>query len=122
MSSPLRNTDRHTEIALVGMRFHVLVGILPHERSIPQPLEVDLRVRHDRAPANVLDYRELYAMVSDAVTRQPVEYLEEAADAVLARALAIEGVSWARVAMRKPHVSLGGPLAHAEVAMERTNG
>ena len=31
------------EITLHAMRFHGLVGILPHERSTPQPIEIDLR-------------------------------------------------------------------------------
>ena len=31
----------------MGMRFHVCVGILAHEREFAQPLEVDLRCRHD---------------------------------------------------------------------------
>src|SRR5258708_29836960 len=47
-----------TEIALMGMRFHVRVGVLPHERELPQPLEIDLVVRRaSREP--VVDYRSI---------------------------------------------------------------
>lgn len=103
------------------MRFHVLVGILPHERSIPQPLEVDLRVGRATDTDVVIDYRVLYALVRDTVTAAPVEYLEQVADILLTRTLAVPGVAWARVAVRKPNVALDGPLAYAEVAMEGTN-
>ena len=35
-------TGMQDEITLHAMRFHALVGILPHERDIPQPIEIDL--------------------------------------------------------------------------------
>ena len=76
------------------MRFHALVGVLPHERVYPQPLEVDVTVWRaapsDEAPDDdaVIDYRDIY----DAVA--------------------------ARVAVRKPHVPLPGPLAYAEVVVD----
>ena len=118
MSSPTRPI---TEIALAGMRFHVLVGVLPHERTIPQPLEVDLRVRLSAGAKAVLDYRDLYAVASETVQSGAHEYLETIAETVLSRALGLSGVTWARVAVRKPHVALGGPLAYAEVVVEATN-
>jgi dihydroneopterin aldolase len=110
-----------TEIALAGMQFHVRVGVLPHEREIPQPLEIDLAVRHDAARTAVLDYRDLYAAANETVQSDPLTYLEPLAERIAARALAIDGVTWCRVAVRKPHVALGGPLAFAQVAVERTN-
>jgi dihydroneopterin aldolase len=113
---------RATEITLAGMRFHVCIGILPHEREIAQPLEVDLRVRLLADRATVLDYRTLHALVTQAVAREPLEYLETLARAVLDGALAFDGVAWARVAVRKPHVALGGPLTHVEIAIEGARG
>jgi dihydroneopterin aldolase len=108
------------------MRFHVRVGVLPHERELAQPLEVDLTVfrsgtRGDqRSTGGVLDYRDLYAATAAVVDAgQPHEYLEAIADAVAERALALGGARRARVAVRKPHVMLAGPLADAEVVLER---
>lgn len=100
------------------MRFHALVGILEHERTIPQPLEVDLTVHGDRA-AGLVDYRRLYDVVREVVTRAPIDYLEDAAERIADAVLADARVSDVRVALRKPHVSLPGPLAYAEVALER---
>jgi dihydroneopterin aldolase len=106
-------------ISLVGMRFHVRIGILPHERVHAQPLEIDVAVtRPDGAP--LLDYRVLYETTAKAVAAEPLDYLEEVAAVVADGALALPEVRHARVAVRKPHVMLEGPLSYAEIVVERT--
>ena len=107
------------EITLSAMRFHALVGILPHERTVPQPIEVDLRVRV--APGDVVvDYRGLYDVTAAVINSGQLDFLEEIADRIAAAAIAHNPrVRAARVAVRKPHVALGGPLAFAEVVVER---
>ena len=107
-------------ISLVGMRFHVRVGILPHERDLAQPLEIDLSVTRSPEATDVLDYRTLYALAADCTNRQPLEYLEEVASAIADGALALDGVTRARVAVRKPHVALPGPVEYAEVVVEQS--
>ena len=107
------------------MRFHVPVGVLPHEHELPQPLEVDVTVwraatTDARSSAGVLDYRELYAAASVATAVGPLGYLEDVASDVADRALVMRDVERVRVAVRKPHVSLPGPLDFAEVVLERT--
>jgi 7,8-dihydroneopterin aldolase/epimerase/oxygenase len=115
------SSDRHlTEVALMGMRFHTCVGILPHERNAAQPLEVDVIVRHGLSSAEVLDYRVLYEATLATIEAGPSTYLELIAESLAARALAIHGVAWCRVTIRKPHVALGGPLDHASVSIERS--
>jgi dihydroneopterin aldolase len=109
-----------TEVALVDMRFHTCVGILPHERNSTQPLEVDLIVRHTLGSDDVLDYRVLYDATRATIEAGPLTYLELLAESLADQALAINGVTWCRVTVRKPHVALGGPLAHASVSIERT--
>ena len=112
---------RITEITLAGMRFHVCVGVLPHEREIPQPLEIDVVVRHAPSGNAVLDYRALQAAAHAVVSEEPLLYLEAIAETLADRVLAMPGVRWCRVAIRKPHVSLPGPLAFAQVAVERAH-
>jgi dihydroneopterin aldolase len=108
------------EITLRGMRFHALVGILPHERTVAQPIEIDLRVSVADGDV-VVDYRALYDIVADVVGSGPLDFLEQIADRIAANAIAHNArVRTARVAVRKPHVALGGPLAYAEVVVERT--
>jgi dihydroneopterin aldolase len=104
------------------MRFHVRIGILPHEREHPQSLEIDLSVTRDDAASGVLDYRTLYALANDRVAHEPLDYLEDVATTLADRAVALDGVTSARVAVRKPQVLLGGPLSHAEVVVERARG
>lgn len=106
-------------ISLVGMRFHVRVGILPHEREHPQPLEIDLSVTRSPAATDVLDYRALYELAAECVSREPLKYLEDVAAQIADGATALSGVAHARVAVRKPHVMLDGPLAYAEIVVER---
>lgn len=104
------------------MRFHSRVGILPHEREHPQPIEVDLTVWRARraaaSPESVLDYRRLYDLAMRAVAREP-RYLEEIGDEIAEQVMQSFAAQHVRVAVRKPNVALPGPLAHAEVVVER---
>ena len=113
-------------VSLRGMRFHVLVGILPHEQLHPQPIEVDVTVwRAPRADDDVagddddvIDYRDLYDAVAARVTAAPLRFLEDVARTLVGDLLARPYVRRARVAVRKPHVPLPGPLAYAEVVVD----
>ena len=107
------------KISLRGMRFHALVGILPHEQEHPQPLEIDITAWRDGGAGGVLDYRELYELVATHVAMKPVKYLEELAHALADAAMNRWPLTRVQVALRKPHVALPGPLAHAEVAVDR---
>jgi dihydroneopterin aldolase len=108
------------------MRFHVLVGILPHEQVHPQPIEVDVTVwRAQRADDDaagesddVIDYRDLYEVVAARVTAAPLRFLEDVARTLVGDLLSRPYVRRARVAVRKPHVPLPGPLAYAEVVVD----
>ena len=106
------------EITLRGMRFHTLVGVLPHEREHPQPLEVDLTAWVVRGQP-IVDYRRLYASVRATMESPALFYLEELAESIASRVMTEAAVHRVRVAIRKPHVAIGGPLEHAEVAIER---
>jgi dihydroneopterin aldolase len=112
------SSDR-LEITLAGMRFHARVGILDHERSLPQPLEVDVTLRRANGSTDVLDYREVYRRTRDRFERQPLDYLEGIAGDIAEALLALAGVASVRVAVRKPHVMLEGPLEYAEIVVER---
>jgi 7,8-dihydroneopterin aldolase/epimerase/oxygenase len=113
-------------VSLRGMRFYVLVGILPHEQVHPQPIEVDVTVwRAPRADDDVagddeevIDYRDLYDVVAGRVTAAPLRFLEDVARTLVGDLLARPYVRRARVAVRKPHVPLPGPLAYAEVVVD----
>lgn len=105
-------------ISLQAMSFHTLIGVLPHEREHPQPLEIDLTAWIPRGDA-VVDYRGLYASVRAATEQPELFYLEELAESVATRVLQHGAVVRVRVAVRKPHAAVGGPLRFAEVAITR---
>ncbi len=114
-------------ITLRGMRFHTLVGLLPHEEKFPQPLELDLsvylslkQVGATDSPRMLLDYRTLYKLVADTVGTSHHKLLEALCERIAQAALALEGVSRVRVAARKPHAPVPGPLDAVEVVIERS--
>ena len=111
-------------VTLKAMRFHTHIGVLPHETEIAQSIEVDVSVWTSQSEVahgseGVIDYRELYDLVSAIVANGHIRYLEDLADRVADDALEMSGVSRVAVTVRKPHVALPGPLEHAEVSLDR---
>lgn len=110
------------EITLRAMRFHALVGILPHERELPQPIEIDVTARLGEGEG-IVDYRRMYDATASVFSDGPIDFLEEIAERLAHRLFEDHRrIAWIRIAVRKPQVALGGPLAYAEVALERTRG
>jgi 7,8-dihydroneopterin aldolase/epimerase/oxygenase len=116
----------HDAITLRGMRFHTLVGLLPHEEHIPQPLELDVtvylslrQVGITDSPKALLDYRVLYRLVAESVGTSHHRFLEGLCELIASKALALENVDRVRVAARKPHAPIPGPLESVEVVIER---
>jgi len=114
-------------ICLRGMRFHTLVGLLPHEEKYPQPLELDVTAFLSLRPVGetdstrmVLDYRRLYDIVADAVGTSHHTLLEALCERIAGRVLTTEAVDRVRVSARKPHAPIPGPLDCVEVVIERS--
>jgi dihydroneopterin aldolase len=114
----MSSTGELDTITLAGMSFHTRIGVLPHEREIAQPLEVDLTAWIENG-AGVVDYRKLYDAVQGATSVPEMLYLEDVAESIATGVLRHAGVFRVRIAVRKPHVALGGPLRFAEVAIVR---
>jgi dihydroneopterin aldolase len=116
-------------ITLKGLRFHTLVGLLPHEESIPQPLELDVtahlslrRVGETDSPKALLDYRTLYQLVAETVGTSHHRLLEALCERIAGKVLSLEAVDRVRVAARKPHAPIPGPLEFVEVVIVRARG
>ncbi|MGI8402211.1 MAG: dihydroneopterin aldolase [Gemmatimonadaceae bacterium] len=121
MASEFAATD---VVTLKAMRFHARIGVLPHEAEIAQSIEVDAslwvrRANGQLSAKDIVDYRSVYDMVADVVTKGHISFLEEVGERIAERALQLSLVSKVRIAVRKPNVALPGPLAYAEVAVER---
>lgn len=113
-------------ITLKGMRFHTLVGLLPHEGKFPQPLELDVTaqislrgVGEADSPKMRLDYRRLHSVVADTVGTSHHKLLEGLCERIARAVLELDGVDGVRVAARKPHAPIAGPLDYVEVVIER---
>lgn len=117
-------------VTLQAMRFHTRIGVLPHEAEIAQSVEVDLSVTEMRVAGaeggrggrGIVDYRELYEIAAEVMAQRHHLYLEDVAEQIAARTLELEPVTQVRVSVRKPHAALPGPLAYAEVTVERRRG
>jgi dihydroneopterin aldolase len=111
-------------VTLKAMRFHARIGVLPHEAEIAQSIEVDASLwvrRSGMKPTtkDIVDYRRVYEQVAEVVTSGHNNFLEEVGERIAERALQVPLVERVRIAVRKPNVALPGPLAYAEVALER---
>jgi dihydroneopterin aldolase len=111
-------------VTLKAMRFHARIGVLPHEAEIAQSIEVDASLWVKRGAArltikDIVDYRRVYELVAEVVTQGHTSFLEEVGERIAERALQLPLVERVRIAVRKPNVALPGPLAYAEVALER---
>jgi dihydroneopterin aldolase len=118
------NAITNDVVTLKAMRFHARIGVLPHEAEIAQSIEVDasLWVNRTGGPVSakdIVDYRRVYDLVAEVVTNGHISFLEEVGEMIAERALQLPLVTRVRIAVRKPNVALPGPLAYAEVALER---
>lgn len=118
-----RRHERY-EVTLKAMRFHARIGVLPHEAEIAQSIEVDVTLWVRRTTAklttgDIVDYRRVYEIVEQVVTDGHTNFLEEVCERIADHALGINLVDTVRIAVRKPNVALPGPLAYAEVALQR---
>jgi 7,8-dihydroneopterin aldolase/epimerase/oxygenase len=121
MASKRPTTD---VVTLKAMRFHARIGVLPHEAEIAQSIEVDAslwvrRKNGELSAKDIVDYRRVYDLVAEVLTTGHIGFLEDAGERIAQKALALPQVERVRIAVRKPNVALPGPLAYAEVALER---
>ncbi len=117
-------TDR---IVLAGMAFQARHGVNDREKTEAQRFEVDLELELDLRPAGrdddlavTVDYRAVYEITREVVERRTFELIEALAEAIAREVLAANrAVVAVVVRVRKPEVSLGGPLDYAGVEIRR---
>lgn len=71
-------------LSLTGLRFNANLGILDHEKSAPQAIQVDADLNMGSQPlkpdddeiSNVLDYRKVHSLIIDTCTKQHINLLE----------------------------------------------
>ena len=114
-------------IFLRGMRFMACHGVLPHEREVPQPFEVDVELGLDLRSAgesddldDTVNYAKVYDVVSTVLTvtrKYLIEALaEEIADDLLRD---FDSLRWVRVTVHKPAAPIDGIFSDVGVTILR---
>lgn len=115
-------------IELRGLHVSGIVGVLPHERTQPQPLDIDLDIAVDLAFAgdsdnlvDTVDYGALCAAAEQVVASTAFELLEALADRIAITLLAVdERIGSVTVWVRKLRPPVAQQLATSGVRITRS--
>ena len=102
-------TSGNQTLTLTGLRFDANLGILEHEKTAPQPIQVDAELNLGPQPllprdddiSNVLDYRKVRKIIIDECTAQHVNLLESLIGKLAHRLMQLHGVKGVRVKIAK---------------------
>jgi 7,8-dihydroneopterin aldolase/epimerase/oxygenase len=122
------NTPTHSGtqiLTLTGLRFDANLGILEHEKTAPQPIQVDAELNqgpqpllpHDDDISHVLDYRKVRQIIIDECTAEHVNLLESLIGKLTRRLMQLPGVIGVRVKIAKLEI-----FDDCEVAIRMESG
>ena len=112
-------------LSLTGLRFNANLGILEHEKTSPQPIQVDAELNQGTQPLlpcdddidHVLDYRKVRKIIIDECTAEHVNLLESLIGKLAHRLLQLPGVLGVRVKITKLEI-----FEDCEVAIRMESG
>lgn len=113
-------------ILLEGLRVECIIGDLPHERTFPQELFLDLELGCDLRPAaksdalaDTVNYVAVAEAIRTALTEGRCQMVERAAQLAADAAFATDPrIATVRVTLRKPH-ALPGVVAGVRLFRQR---
>jgi dihydroneopterin aldolase len=96
-------------LSLTGLRFNANLGILDHEKSAPQAIQVDADLNMGSQPlkpdddeiSNVLDYRKVHTLIIETCTQQHINLLESLTGKLCVSLMQLPNVLGARVRIVK---------------------
>jgi 7,8-dihydroneopterin aldolase/epimerase/oxygenase len=96
-------------LTLTGLRFDANLGILDHEKTAPQPIQVDAELSLGTQPLlpsdddimHVLDYRKVRQIIINECTAEHVNLLESLIGKLAHRLMLLPGVLGVRVKIAK---------------------
>jgi len=99
----------HQTLELTGLRFDANLGILEHEKTSPQPIQVDAELNLGTQPLlptdddihHVLDYRKVRQIIINECTAEHVNLLESLIGKLAHRLMQLPGVLGVRVKIAK---------------------
>ena len=103
------NTRGTQTLTLTGLRFDASLGILEHEKAVPQPIQVDAELNLGTQPLmpsdddihHVLDYRKVRQIIITECTAKHVNLLETLIGKLAHRLMQLPGVMGVRVKIVK---------------------
>ncbi|GAA6120599.1 hypothetical protein Acidovoranil_27020 [Acidovorax sp. FG27] len=106
---PMQHDGGLQILTLSGLRFDANLGILDHEKTAPQPIQVDAELNQGRQPllphdddiGHVLDYRKVRQIIIDECTAEHVNLLESLIGKLTRRLMQLPGVIGVRVKIAK---------------------
>ena len=112
-------------LSLTGLRFDANLGILEHEKTSPQPIQVDAELNMGTQPllpsdddiTAVLDYRKVRKIIIDECTAEHVNLLETLIGRLAHRLMQLPGVLGVRVKIAKLEI-----FEDCEVAIRMETG
>ena len=118
-------TSGNQTLTLTGLRFDANLGILEHEKTAPQPIQVDAELNLGPQPllprdddiSNVLDYRKVRKIIIDECTAEHVNLLESLIGKLSNRLMQLHGVKGVRVKIAKLEI-----FKDCEVAIRMETG
>jgi dihydroneopterin aldolase len=124
-SAGRRPTHGNQTLTLTGLRFNANLGILDHEKTHPQPIQVDAELNlgpqalepHDDDIKHVLDYRKVRQIIIDECQREHLNLLESMIGKLAHRLLLLPGVRGVRVKIVKLEI-----FEDCEVAIRAETG
>jgi dihydroneopterin aldolase len=96
-------------LTLTGLRFDANLGILDHEKTDPQPIQVDAELSLGVQPlaprdddiGHVLDYRRVRQIIIDECTAEHTDLLEALLGKLCTRLMKLHGVVGVRIKVSK---------------------
>ncbi len=118
-------TNGNQTLTLTGLRFDANLGILEHEKTAPQPIQVDAELNLGPQPllprdddiSNVLDYRKVRKIIIDECTAEHVNLLESLIGKLSHSLMQLHGVKGVRVKIAKLEI-----FEDCEVAIRMETG
>ena len=118
-------TSGNQTLTLTGLRFDANLGILEHEKTEPQPIQVDAELNLGPQPllprdddiSHVLDYRKVRKIIIDECTAEHVNLLESLIGKLSHRLMQLHGVKGVRVKIAKLEI-----FEDCEVAIRMETG
>ncbi|OGA95034.1 MAG: dihydroneopterin aldolase [Burkholderiales bacterium RIFCSPHIGHO2_12_FULL_61_11] len=103
------NTRGTQILTLTGLRFDANLGILAHEKTAPQPIQVDAELNLGSQPLrprdddinHVLDYRKVRQIIIAECTAEHANLLESLIGKLVHRMMQLPGVLGVRVKIAK---------------------